>query len=445
MNVGQPLTYTLSAINSPSALGGGACPNVRFGNPAGVPFTFSSASGDHGYTAVPDANGVTFTGGCLNSNNGIDIATLTVVITPQGEGTLTSVGTNVVIDAENNWNEDNENNNTAQTIQTTVAGVTPTPTNTATPTGTQTATPTNTPTPTATITATATSTPTPTFTPTGSPTPIGFYFNDTPICTTLGNPGSPYPSTITVAGGPNLIGAMRVTLFNVHHILPDNLDVLLVGPQGQKFVLMGDAGDAVPIDPSAPVTLIFTDAAGQVLPNSSMLTSGSFEPTTWESPVTDFPAPAPPGPYNEPGSAIGGTGPETLNGTFGFSNSNGVWSLYVRDDGGVFTPEAVTGCIDGGWSLEFLPVNAAVVSLAGRVTTADGHGIRNAHVVITGEGLSEAQTATTGSFGYFSFQGLNAGQTYIVTVNSQRYRFSVPSRVITLVDNLADVDFMADR
>jgi len=338
-------------------------------------------------------------------------------------------------------------------------GATPTPTNT------QTATPTNTPTasvtgtasatPTATVTATvtgtptstatATETPTPTFTPTGSPTPIGVFRNPTAICTTLGNPGSPYPSTITVAGGPNQIGALRITLFDLHHVSPDNLDVLLVGPQGQKFVLMGDAGDAVPIDPSAPVTLIFIDSAGQVLPDSSMLTSGFFEPTTWESPVTDFPAPAPPGPYNEPGGAIGGTGPQTLNGTFGFSNSNGVWSLYVRDDGGVFTPEAVTGCIDGGWELAFLPLTASDVSLSGRVTTADGRGIRNARVLISGNSLPVSVVATTGSFGYFSFSGLPAGETYVVTVNSQRYTFSVPSRVITLVDNLADVDFVADR
>ena len=90
-------------------------------------------------------------------------------------------------------------------------------------------------------------------------------------------------------GRPDSDRGTAVTFFNLYHVLPDNLDVLLVGPQGQKFVLMGDAGDAVPIDPSAPVTLMFTDAAGQVLPNSSMLTSGMFEPTTWESPVTDFP------------------------------------------------------------------------------------------------------------------------------------------------------------
>jgi hypothetical protein len=240
------------------------------------------------------------------------------------------------------------------------------------------------------------------------------------------------------------VGALRVTLFDVYHQLPDNLDVLLVGPQGQTFVLMGDAGGALPIDPAGPVTLMFTDTAGQVLPNSAMLTSGMFEPTNWESPVTDFPAPAPPGPYNEPGSAVGGTGTETLNGTFGFANSNGDWSLYVRDDGGLQQPLAITGCIGTGWAIEFLPLTAAGVSMSGRVTTADGRGIRNAKIMVTGNGLEQPLVATTGSFGYFAIEGLQAGQTYVVTVDSRRYTFGMPSQVLTLVDNLTDVNFIAD-
>ncbi len=150
VNVGQPLTYTLTVVNTPTAIGGGACPNVRFSYPSGVPFSFGSTSGTNGYTAVPDVNGVTFTGGCVSSSNGNpDMATLTVAIVPLSAGTMTSLGSNVVVDPENLWHESNENNNTAQTVTTTVAGATPTPTNTATatPTNTPTATPTSTPIP----------------------------------------------------------------------------------------------------------------------------------------------------------------------------------------------------------------------------------------------------------------------------------------------------------
>lgn len=266
--------------------------------------------------------------------------------------------------------------------------------------------------------------------------------NTTCIDMTLGGTGVPYPSTITVSGGPVQIGGVRVTLFDVTHQFPDNIDVLLVGPQGQKFVLMGDAGGPVPI--TTPVTLTFIDTAGQVLPDNGPLVTGNYEPTNWETPVTSFPPPAPPAPYNEPGSAVGGTGLQTLNGNFFLSNSNGTWSLYVRDDAGTVNPNVITGSICG-WGIQFIQPTAAQASISGRVTTADGAGIRNARVTITGNSLSEPRVVTTGSFGYYSFQGLTAGETYVVTVNSQRYTFSVPSRVITLVDNVVDADFTADQ
>jgi len=261
---------------------------------------------------------------------------------------------------------------------------------------------------------------------------------------TLGNPADLYPSTITVAGGPVQIGNIRITFFDLYHVFPDNIDALLVGPGGQKYVLMSDAGGAVPIDPAAPVTLTFADFVGTVLPDSGPLVTGTYEPTNWEQPVGSFPAPAPPAPYVEHGSVPLPPIGNTMFGTFGFTNSNGVWSLYVRDDAGTFIQQAITGCINGGWQIEFLPLTAAHVSLSGRVTTSDQRGIRNAKVVVTGGSLEQPVIATTGSFGYYTVDGLTAGQTYVVTVNSKRYNFSVPSRAITLVDNLADVNFVAD-
>jgi hypothetical protein len=262
------------------------------------------------------------------------------------------------------------------------------------------------------------------------------------ICTTEGNPASPYPSTISVSGAPAQIGSMRVTLYDVTHQRPDNMDVLLVGPQGQNIILMADAGGNT--DLTTPVTLTFSDTAGQVLPDSAPLTTGIFEPTSWEPNQSNFPPPAPPGPYNEPGSAVGGTGNQTLIGNFGLTNANGTWSLYVRDDAGTFQPVAITGCINGGWGLEFLSSTAANAAISGRVTTADGRGIRNAKVTITGDSLPQMRVASTSSFGYFTFDGLQTGQTYVVTVNSKRYTFSVPSHVVSLIDNVVDVDFVAD-
>jgi hypothetical protein len=268
-----------------------------------------------------------------------------------------------------------------------------------------------------------------------------FYRSTGSICTTFGGPGSPYPATINVVNGPPSIGSIRVTLFDVAHTIPDSMDFLLVGPTGQKFILMADSGGLV--DLTTPVTLTFSDAAAQVLPNSAPLTTGVFEPTNWEPGQASFAAPAPPAPYNEPGSVVGGTGLQTLLGNFGTTNSNGTWSLYMRDDAGSLA-NAITGCVNGGWGLEVLGATAANASISGRVATADGRGIRNANVVITGNSLAQPIVVTTGSFGYFTFDGLSTGETYVVTVNSQRYTFSTPSRVISLIDNVVDADFIAN-
>ena len=87
-----------------------------------------------------------------------------------------------------------------------------------------------------------------------------------------------------------------------------------------------------------------------------------------------------------------------------------------------------------------LSPTAASVSVAGRVTTDDGQGLRNAAITATDQsGVSI--TTRTSTFGYFRFDSLMAGQTYVVTVGSKRYQF-VP-RVISPTEDLTDLDFTA--
>ncbi|MDM7923601.1 MAG: carboxypeptidase-like regulatory domain-containing protein, partial [Pyrinomonadaceae bacterium] len=62
---------------------------------------------------------------------------------------------------------------------------------------------------------------------------------------------------------------------------------------------------------------------------------------------------------------------------------------------------------------------AAGVSVGGRVTAAGGLGILNASVRIEGGGLAEPRLARTNGFGYYSLEGLAAGQTYVITVSSK--------------------------
>ncbi|HTH51941.1 MAG TPA: hypothetical protein VL501_08410, partial [Pyrinomonadaceae bacterium] len=54
-----------------------------------------------------------------------------------------------------------------------------------------------------------------------------------------------YPSPITVAGQSGNVTALTVTLNGVTHTAPGDIDALLVGPGGQKFILVSDAGSNV--------------------------------------------------------------------------------------------------------------------------------------------------------------------------------------------------------
>ncbi|MGC2237759.1 MAG: carboxypeptidase-like regulatory domain-containing protein [Pyrinomonadaceae bacterium] len=86
---------------------------------------------------------------------------------------------------------------------------------------------------------------------------------------------------------------------------------------------------------------------------------------------------------------------------------------------------------------------AASTSVLGRVVTADGRGIRNARISITLPN-GEVRTALSGSFGYYRFDDLEVGQTYILSIAAKRYTFINPTRIISLKDELAGEDFIGE-
>jgi len=91
----------------------------------------------------------------------------------------------------------------------------------------------------------------------------------------------------------------------------------------------------------------------------------------------------------------------------------------------------------------FVPT-AAGVTVSGRVTTAEGRGISGARISVTGSTLMEPRVVMTGNRGYYIIEGLTAGETYVVTINSRKFTFNAPSRVYNLVDNVGDADFTAN-
>lgn len=258
-----------------------------------------------------------------------------------------------------------------------------------------------------------------------------------PITITSGTQSD--PSTITVTNAPSVGGTVRITIYDLVHSNPDDLDILLVSPTGVKMVLMADAGGSNALTGSG-ATLTFDDMAGAVLPDSALITTRKYEPTTWGTPVSSFLAPAPAGPYAEPGSSLGGG--INLNSVFGSVPANGEWTLYIRDDNGSLAPLGAGG-VGGGWGLQFLAPTSANASIAGRVLTADGMPISNAVVTLNGPGITEPIVYRTGHLGTYGFDELPVGRSYTVSVSSQRYTFADPVRVINLQDDAVDQNFTA--
>ncbi len=85
---------------------------------------------------------------------------------------------------------------------------------------------------------------------------------------------------------------------------------------------------------------------------------------------------------------------------------------------------------------------AAAVSVGGRVKTSAGYGIPRVRVSLTNM-AGENRTVFTNLFGYYRFTEVPSGETYSVSVDAKRYRFKAPTSVVLVVDDIADLDFVA--
>src|SRR5687767_7652044 len=68
------------------------------------------------------------------------------------------------------------------------------------------------------------------------------FCNTSSISIPVSGRASLYPSNIAISGLSGTISSISVTLNGFNHRSPNNADMLLVGPQGQKFIIMSDAG-----------------------------------------------------------------------------------------------------------------------------------------------------------------------------------------------------------
>ena len=206
------------------------------------------------------------------------------------------------------------------------------------------------------------------------------FANTTPLAIPDHGVASSYPSIITVAGLTGVVGKVTVTLSGLTHSFPSDVDALLVGPQGQRLMIMSDAGGGISV---SNLNFGFDDSAAAALPAATVLTSGTFKVTDYETgDVRASPAPA-----GERSSQLSG-----FNGT----DPNGNWSLYVADDS---TGDA--GLIGGGWSLNFTIIeplnplaNLGIVSASGTPDEILTGELVTYQVVITNRGPADAAGVT---------------------------------------------------
>jgi subtilisin-like proprotein convertase family protein len=157
---------------------------------------------------------------------------------------------------------------------------------------------------------------------------------------------SVYPAPITVSGQAGPVADLDLTLHGLTHNYPQDLDVLLIGPGGQRALVMSDVGGTLPV---AGVDLVLDDDAAAPL-SESPVQSGTFRPTDSDADANagdtdDF--------IGSPGSTTGdGSALSVFDGT----DPNGTWKLYVVDDAA-----DDTGAIAGGWSLHITTPDTAPV------------------------------------------------------------------------------------
>lgn len=84
---------------------------------------------------------------------------------------------------------------------------------------------------------------------------------------------------------------------------------------------------------------------------------------------------------------------------------------------------------------------AAEVAIAGRAIGSDGSGLRNATITLTREN-GEQSSILTNPFGHFEFEGINAGETVIVSIFHKRAEFSNPVQVVTATSSINEINFV---
>ena len=149
----------------------------------------------------------------------------------------------------------------------------------------------------------------------------------------------PYPSQIIVGGlKSGQIKDVNVILHGFSHTYPRDVDILLVGPNGENAIVLSDIAGSTDV---TGLHLVLDDQSAVPLPEG-VLTSGTYHPTNADD--------------GDTGDPFTGQTPSgnSLLAIFKGDDPNGSWRLYVVDDHG-----GDQGSIVAGWSVEITAKVAA--------------------------------------------------------------------------------------
>ncbi len=152
----------------------------------------------------------------------------------------------------------------------------------------------------------------------------GRYCNATPITfpNSVGSSGSPYPTRINASGLAGVLSKVTIELNGLTHQFPDDLDLMVTGPNGNSLIALSDVGGGNAV---SGINLILDSAAGSSLPDSTSLTSGTFRPSDFQVGTDSFASPA-------PTTNVFSASTASLSTAFASSNPNGIWTLWSTSD-----------------------------------------------------------------------------------------------------------------
>jgi hypothetical protein len=100
------------------------------------------------------------------------------------------------------------------------------------------------------------------------------------------------------------------------------------------------------------------------------------------------------------------------------------------------------GIVDIGAYERLLGPTAAGATVSGRIVNSRGRSLGSVMLMLSGGRMLQPIFAKSSAFGYYRFDDVQSGETYDLTVVSNRYNFTHSSLVINVVGDLADVNFI---